>query len=98
MIDGVLPRAWRGRLLDETHDAILRFDRTGLSRASLREGTVGGEARVLGAALLPLQARFAPEPDLLINRRRAQAAARPSPLDPPPAFDEPSPHLDRWRS
>ena len=98
VIDGVLPRAWRGRLLDETHDAILRFDRTGLSRASLREGTVGGEARVLGAALLPLQARFAPEPDLLINRKRAQAAARPSPLDPPPAFDEPSPHLDRWRS
>ncbi len=98
VLDGVLPPAWRLALLDATHDAIARFDRTGLSRASLLEGTIGGEARVLGAALLPLQARFAPEPDLLVNRRKAQAEARPAPLDPPPRFDEPSPHLDRWGS
>ncbi|SFI42117.1 ROK family transcriptional regulator [Albimonas pacifica] len=97
-IDGVLPPAWRLRLLDATHEAVLRFDRTGLSPAELREGTIGGEARVLGAALLPLQARFSPEPDLLINRRRARAAAGPTALDPAPGFEAPSPHLDRWRS
>ncbi|WP_339950590.1 ROK family transcriptional regulator [uncultured Albimonas sp.] len=98
VIDGVLPPAWRGRLLDDTREAVEGFDRTGLSRVSIREGTVGGEARVLGAALLPLQARFAPEPELLVRRRQPRAEARPTPADPPPAVEAPSPHLPRWGS
>ncbi|MDF2235439.1 ROK family transcriptional regulator [Albimonas sp. CAU 1670] len=75
VLDGVLPPLWRRRLLDETREAMMRFDRTGLSPVSIRAGVLGGEARVLGAAMLPLQARFAPEPELLVRRTMARREA-----------------------
>lgn len=58
VIDGWMPAAIRGRLVEAVREAIRRIDAEGLLLPRIREGTVGVHARALGAASLPLSERF----------------------------------------
>ena len=57
-IDGWLPEAVRDRLVAEVNQIISGYDMTGLERPSVEAGTVGPDARSLGAASLPLSERY----------------------------------------
>lgn len=65
VIDGVLCPAWRARLTALTAAEMARFNHAGLRPAAVAPGSIGPGARVLGAALLPLAERFAPDADLI---------------------------------
>ena len=65
VIDGVLGRVWRARLAARVAAEMARFNHAGLRAAAVVPGSIGPSARVLGAALLPLTERFAPDPDLI---------------------------------
>ncbi len=58
MIDGWLPAPVRKRLTDGTEHAIQSLDINGIDRPEIREGTIGQDARSLGAASLPLSERY----------------------------------------
>jgi predicted NBD/HSP70 family sugar kinase len=70
VIDGGLNRPWLAALTAGAERAMAGFDLAGLSPVAFVEGALGADARVLGAAILPLHARFSPRPELL-----ARAAA-----------------------
>ena len=82
VIDGLLRLAWRRRVVDGLARAYGRFDCTGLSPIEIGTGSIGPQARVLGAALLPLMGRFSPDTDLLVK-----AARTPKSTDHAPAVD-----------
>ena len=67
LIDGFLNPRWRSALRTATEAAVQGFDLTGLSPFAFAEGSLGADARVLGAAILPLHARFSPQPELLVG-------------------------------
>ena len=75
VIDGLLPPAWRRRVVDGVTGAYGRFDCTGLSPIEIATGSIGPPARVLGAALLPLIGRFSPDTDLLVRTARIPGSA-----------------------
>ncbi len=88
VIDGLLRPDWRRRVAEGVSSAYARFDCTGLSPIEIATGSIGPQARVLGAALLPLIARFSPDTDLLVkaaagpkgpNPRVPADAGRPEP-------------------
>jgi predicted NBD/HSP70 family sugar kinase len=58
LIDGWLPAALRAHLVRETVAHLERLDLAGLIPPLVSEGSVGPDARVLGAASLPLTERF----------------------------------------
>lgn len=58
LIDGWLPAALRALLVRETVAHLERLDLAGLIPPLVTEGSVGPDARVLGAASLPLTERF----------------------------------------
>ncbi|HHC30274.1 MAG TPA: ROK family protein, partial [Rhodobacterales bacterium] len=58
VIDGWLPAEVRADLIQQTRDALADFDFTGLDPVRVEAGTIGAEARSLGAASLPLSERF----------------------------------------
>ncbi|MEZ5659742.1 MAG: ROK family transcriptional regulator [Burkholderiaceae bacterium] len=58
LIDGWLPRAVRSELVRKTRESLQECDLSGLEEPRLMEGTVGAQARALGAAALPLTRRF----------------------------------------
>lgn len=58
VIDGWMPGAIRQRLVAATDQAFRRQDRAGLEPLRLIEGSLGPDARPLGAAALPLAARY----------------------------------------
>ena len=58
VIDGSFPPAIRARLVVATAREMARLERQGLSPLDIREGTIGTGAREIGAASLPLFARF----------------------------------------
>ncbi|WP_375262702.1 ROK family transcriptional regulator [Palleronia sp.] len=58
MIDGYLPETVRARIVREVARRIEETDFAGRDRPEIREGTVGPVARAMGAASLPLAARF----------------------------------------
>ena len=93
VIDGLLRLAWRRRVVDGLARAYGRFNCTGLSPIEIATGSIGPQARVLGAALLPLIARFSPDTDLLVKTARI-----PKSVDHKPAVDryasETSPAVD----
>lgn len=86
VIDGILNPAWRRALVAETRAALAGFNVAGLSPFTLMTGSIGEPARVLGAALLPLQQRFAPDPDLVLRgpARGGEADAEPRSAPPQP--------------
>lgn len=62
LIDGWMPAAVRSRLVAATRDRLAELDLTGLMPPGLHEGTLGPEARSLGAASRPLAERFLVDP------------------------------------
>lgn len=65
VVDGLLNPGWRRGFVHRLRLAMKGFDQAGLTPAEIATGSIGPTARVLGAALLPLHARFAPDPALL---------------------------------
>ncbi|GAA0298078.1 ROK family transcriptional regulator [Rhodovulum strictum] len=62
LIDGWIPADVRARLVARTGALTAELDMTGLTPPVLREGTLGSEARTLGAASRPLAERFLVDP------------------------------------
>ena len=58
VVDGWLPADLRRRLVDAVGDELDKLNMTGLEKPQIRGGAVGADARALGAASLPLFARF----------------------------------------
>lgn len=58
LIDGWMPPDLRERIVRATQARLARANMTGLNTPDIREGTVGSDARALGAASLPLSQRF----------------------------------------
>lgn len=57
-IDGWMPPDLRDRLVAAVGDALGRVDMTGLTPPTISTGSVGADARAIGAASLPLSRRF----------------------------------------
>lgn len=58
VIDGWLPDTVRTQLVDETRTELVKLNLAGLNCPTVEEGTIGSDARSLGAASLPLSERF----------------------------------------
>ena len=58
LIDGWMPVAVRAELAHRTSMSLHRLDLAGIEAPVIREGTVGADARVMGAAAIPLTQRF----------------------------------------
>lgn len=61
MIDGWMPPDWRADLVAAVRGAMLRLDFSGIEMPEIIEGTIGHQARSLGAAAIPLSQRFLSE-------------------------------------
>jgi predicted NBD/HSP70 family sugar kinase len=66
MIDGWMPVSVRAEITRRTSAALSRLDLSGVTPPQIREGTVGAQARSLGAAAIPLSQRY------LIDQNAAQ--------------------------
>jgi predicted NBD/HSP70 family sugar kinase len=58
LIDGWMPAAIRAEITSRTAAALARLDLSGITPPVVREGTVGAQARSLGAAAIPLSQRY----------------------------------------
>jgi predicted NBD/HSP70 family sugar kinase len=58
LIDGWMPVRVRAEIVRRTEAALLGLDLAGIDPPAIREGTVGAEARALGAAAIPLSQRY----------------------------------------
>jgi len=58
LIDGWMPAAVRAGITRLTREAFHRLDLSGINPPDIREGTVGPDARALGAAAIPLSQRY----------------------------------------
>jgi predicted NBD/HSP70 family sugar kinase len=58
LIDGWIPPAIRAEVTQRTGEALRRMDLSGITPPQVREGTVGAQARSLGAAAIPLSQRY----------------------------------------
>lgn len=58
LIDGWMPRSVRAEMVRRTEAAFYRLDLSGVEPPAIREGSVGAEARALGAAAIPLSQRY----------------------------------------
>lgn len=58
LIDGAMPNSIRHRLTKETQKALSNLNITVIERPRIEEGSIGKGARSLGAALLPIHARY----------------------------------------
>ena len=57
-IDGWMPVSVRAEVVGRTDAALSRLDLSGITKPQVREGTVGAQARALGAAAIPLSQRY----------------------------------------
>ena len=62
MIDGWMPVSIRSEITRRTEVALSKLDLSGVEPPHVREGTVGAEARALGAAAIPLAQRYLIDP------------------------------------
>lgn len=67
VIDGNFPNDVRFKLLAETRKEVAALDTRGLPLFALEEGSIGRDARAMGAASLPLFANFMIDRDLLFK-------------------------------
>jgi predicted NBD/HSP70 family sugar kinase len=67
ILDGSMSRDLLDALLQSTDQALPRYSWEGVARPVLLPGTIGSDARALGAALLPLYANFAPDRELFLK-------------------------------
>lgn len=58
IVDGAIPVDVRSRLVQQIRDALLGIDTQGISPCPIIEGTIGFDARAMGAASLPLFDNF----------------------------------------
>ena len=58
LIDGWMPADVRAEITRRTEAALYRLDLSGIEPPAIRQGTVGAEARALGAAAIPLSQRY----------------------------------------
>ena len=58
IIDGWMPTSVRAEITRSTNAAFHRLDLSGIDPPNIREGTVGAQARSLGAAAIPLSQRY----------------------------------------
>lgn len=58
MIDGGFPAAVRGRLAQQVRAELSRIDTQGIAVPHIVEGSIGFDARVIGAASLPITAQY----------------------------------------
>jgi predicted NBD/HSP70 family sugar kinase len=58
LIDGWMPTDVRAEVTRRTAAALHRLDLSGVDAPQIREGTVGAQARALGAAAIPLSQRY----------------------------------------
>jgi predicted NBD/HSP70 family sugar kinase len=58
LIDGWMPEDVRAEITRRTEAALLKLDLSGVSVPHIREGTVGAQARAMGAAAIPLSQRY----------------------------------------
>jgi predicted NBD/HSP70 family sugar kinase len=58
LIDGWMPEGIRAEMVRRTEAALLRLDLAGVELPAIRAGTVGADARALGAAAIPLSQRY----------------------------------------
>ncbi len=61
LIDGWMPAALRAEVTRRTEAALHSLDLAGIDPPVIREGTIGAQARSLGAAAIPLTQRYLPE-------------------------------------
>ena len=69
LIDGAFPVSVRTRLVDRILAELKKLDLQGIEQPAVVEGTVGGEARAIGGASLPLFDRFMVDQNVLIKER-----------------------------
>jgi predicted NBD/HSP70 family sugar kinase len=67
IVDGSFGRDLLASLLASVDEAMNGYNWEGVTRPTLRAGTIGSDARALGGALLPLYANFAPDRDLFLK-------------------------------
>ena len=58
IIDGWMPPRIRAEITRRTDAAFHRLDLAGIEPPDIRQGTVGAQARSLGAAAIPLSQRY----------------------------------------
>lgn len=58
LFDGWMPATLRKRVTEATAAAFARLDHAGITAPAFREGTIGPDARALGAAAVPLSQRY----------------------------------------
>ncbi|MDE2575579.1 MAG: ROK family transcriptional regulator [Rhodospirillales bacterium] len=68
IIDGALPRTVLARIVERTAAAIQRLDLQGLAPVAILPGTIGPQARAIGAAALPFLAHFARDREVLFKQ------------------------------
>jgi predicted NBD/HSP70 family sugar kinase len=67
IIDGAMPPHVRAQLVQAVRDHLLRVNTDGISPFAVAEGTIGIQARAMGAASLPLFANFMVDRDVLLK-------------------------------
>lgn len=67
VIDGAFPSAVRRRVVEETIRQVAALDQQGLSPFQIVAGSIGGDARAIGGASLPLLANFAIDRDVFLR-------------------------------
>jgi predicted NBD/HSP70 family sugar kinase len=67
IVDGACPAHVRQALVEKVREAMREVDRRGLSPFEIVAGTLGSDARAMGAASLPLLANYAIDRDVLFK-------------------------------
>jgi predicted NBD/HSP70 family sugar kinase len=67
IVDGSMDRRVIGELLNRTNAVLDTYDWEGVTRPPLLAGSIGANARAMGAAILPLYAHFAPTHELFLK-------------------------------
>jgi predicted NBD/HSP70 family sugar kinase len=67
IIDGAMPAHVRTELVEKTRTALSRQDLRGLPPFSIEEGSIGADARAMGAASLSLFANYIIDRDVLFK-------------------------------
>ena len=67
VIDGWLPKSLRETIVSRTNAKLKSLNWAGLEMPEVREGTIGSDARALGAASLPLSDRFLIDKNALLK-------------------------------
>ncbi|WP_428423496.1 ROK family transcriptional regulator [Pararhizobium sp.] len=67
VIDGGFPADVRSKIVRQTREKVAQMDMQGVAPVEIVEGRIGSDARVLGAASLPLLADYARDRDILFS-------------------------------